>query len=469
MQLSFDAADRLVELVEARHGPVPATDAARALFALASAPTAIARSLLDEVVSGDARLQWRGASVGLADPPGAATALETAAFVVFDLETTGLSPRGSRIVEIGAQRVEALECRDTFETLVNPGVPVPAAITALTGIGQETSTERPRQDLAVRRFLAFSGEAVLVAHNARFDMAFLDHAVLRLTGRRVAAPGGRHGLARATAARGADEALRARAPVPLLRDVGRAVPPGAPGRRSHGRDPDRADRARPGARRRDGRRSRRPLRAARPEAARQAQPRRGSSPRRRDLRLSRRPRSAAVRGAGTRPLRPSSLVLLRRAAAARGRGGARRARAGRVAALRERARGGPRRAAPAARAPAAGERPRHEAGPCMSISVAAARAGCAGASRRRTGRFPAGRSPAAPRGRWTGSRATIRAMRSRACARACGGSRRISASRMPRGCATGSPRSSGSQSGWTSSRAPAPCAPVSSCRRSIPA
>ena len=136
MQLSFDAADRLVELVEAGHGPVPATDAARALFALASAPTAIARSLLDEVVSGDARLQWRGASVGLADPPGAAIALETAAFVVFDLETTGLSPRGSRIVEIGAQRVEALECRDTFETLVNPGVPVPAAITALTGIGQ---------------------------------------------------------------------------------------------------------------------------------------------------------------------------------------------------------------------------------------------------------------------------------------------------------------------------------------------
>ena len=88
---------------------------------------------------------------------GAATALEKATFVVFDLETTGLSPRGSRIVEIGAQRVEALECRDTFETLVNPGVPVPAAITALTGIGQRDVHEAPAQDLAVRRFLAFSG------------------------------------------------------------------------------------------------------------------------------------------------------------------------------------------------------------------------------------------------------------------------------------------------------------------------
>ena len=188
MQLSFDAADRLVELVQARRGPVDATDAARELFALASAPTAIARSLLDDVVSGDARLQWRGASVGLADAPGAGVALESATFVVFDLETTGLSPRGSRIVEIGAQRVEELACTDTFETLVDPGQPLPVAITALTGIASSDVSGAPREDMAVRRFLGFAGDAVLVAHNARFDMAFLDHAVLRLTGRRVAAP-----------------------------------------------------------------------------------------------------------------------------------------------------------------------------------------------------------------------------------------------------------------------------------------
>jgi len=188
MQLSFDAADRLVELVQTRRGPVSATEAARELFALASAPTAIARSLLDEVVAGDARLQWRGASVGLTDAPGAGVALEAAAFVVFDLETTGLSPRGSRIVEIGAQRVEELACTDSFETLVDPGQPLPVAITNLTGIAPGDVRGAPREDLAVRRFLGFAGDAVLVAHNARFDMAFLDHAVTRLTGRRVAAP-----------------------------------------------------------------------------------------------------------------------------------------------------------------------------------------------------------------------------------------------------------------------------------------
>ena len=119
MQLSFDAADRLVELVEARRGPVAADEAARTLFALASAPTALARSLLDDVVTGDARLAWRGASVGLASPPGADVPLEDAHFVVVDLETTGLSPRTSRICEIGAQRVRALELEDAFETLVD--------------------------------------------------------------------------------------------------------------------------------------------------------------------------------------------------------------------------------------------------------------------------------------------------------------------------------------------------------------
>jgi len=188
MQLSFDAADRLVELVEARRGPVPAEEAARTLFALASAPTALARSLLDDVVTGDARLAWRGASVGLAAPPGADVLLEHAHFVVVDLETTGLSPRTSRICEIGAQRVRALELGDAFETLVDPRVALPAAVTSLTGIRTEALRGAPRSQLAVRRLLAFTGDAAIVAHNARFDLAFLDREVELLTGRRIAAP-----------------------------------------------------------------------------------------------------------------------------------------------------------------------------------------------------------------------------------------------------------------------------------------
>lgn len=188
MQLAFDAADRLVELLEARRGPVPVEEAARSLFALAHVPASLARTLLEDVVDGDARLAWRGAAVGLADPPGAALALEEATYVVVDLETTGLSPGRSRICEIGAVRVVRLEEAGTFEMLVNPGERLPAAIAALTGLADGELRRAPGAASAVGRFLAFAGDAVLVAHNARFDLAFLDREVERLTGRRLAAP-----------------------------------------------------------------------------------------------------------------------------------------------------------------------------------------------------------------------------------------------------------------------------------------
>ena len=188
MQLSFDAADRLVELVEARHGPVPAEDAARTLYSLRHVPAGLARSLLADVIEGDARLSWRGANVGLADEPGTALPLESATYVVVDLETTGLSPGSSSICEIGAVRVRGLELEERFETLVNPRRPLPAAIAALTGIDPRELRGAPPVELAVRRFLEFAGDAVLVAHNARFDIGFLDREVERLTGRRIAAP-----------------------------------------------------------------------------------------------------------------------------------------------------------------------------------------------------------------------------------------------------------------------------------------
>ena len=188
MQLSFDAADRLVELVHARRGPVAAEDAAQALYALRHVPLGLARSLLADVVDGDARLSWRGSHVGLADPPGARVRVEEATYVVFDLETTGLSPGSSAICEIGAVRVRGLELEGRFETLVNPRRPLPAPIAALTGIDPRALPGAPPVELAVRRFLDFAGDAVLVAHNARFDLGFLDREVERLTGRRVAAP-----------------------------------------------------------------------------------------------------------------------------------------------------------------------------------------------------------------------------------------------------------------------------------------
>jgi DNA polymerase-3 subunit epsilon len=188
MQLRLDAADRLVELVEERRGPVAADEAARRLFALRSAPFGLARSLLDDVVAEDARLAWRGDCVALARPLGADLALERATYVVVDLETTGLRPGAARICEIGAVRVCELELREEFETLVDPRIPIGAAIEALTGLRDAQLRGAPTAAVAVRRLLDFAGDAVLVAHNARFDLSFLDRETERLVGARLAGP-----------------------------------------------------------------------------------------------------------------------------------------------------------------------------------------------------------------------------------------------------------------------------------------
>src|SRR5881394_825750 len=188
MQLRLDAADRLVELVEERRGPVVAEDAARRLFALRQTPVALARSLLTEVVEADARLAWNGDAVALAKPPGAELLLEQATYFVVDLETTGLRPGTSAICEIGAVRIRELEQVDEFETLVDPGLRIAPGASAITGLRNEQLRGAPRPAEAVRRFLEFAGDAVLVAHNARFDLAFLDRETERLTGSRIASP-----------------------------------------------------------------------------------------------------------------------------------------------------------------------------------------------------------------------------------------------------------------------------------------
>jgi DNA polymerase III epsilon subunit family exonuclease len=84
-------------------------------------------------------------------------------------------------------RVQALELGERFQTLANPGAKLQPAVAALTGLRDEQLRRAPPVPAVVRRFLAFAGDGVLVAHNARFDMAFLDNETMRLTGRRVAA------------------------------------------------------------------------------------------------------------------------------------------------------------------------------------------------------------------------------------------------------------------------------------------
>jgi len=186
VQLALDALDRLVELLEER-GPLAAVDAARALFATPTVSEGLALSLLAEVTAGDSRVVCMGSTVSLAGPQ-ADPLLDEASFVVFDLETTGLSATQSRICEIGAARVQALEVVYSFESLVNPGVALPDQIARLTGLRDPELRNAPSVRTVLARFLAFAGDDLLVAHNAGFDQRFLEHQLLRLHGRRLSEP-----------------------------------------------------------------------------------------------------------------------------------------------------------------------------------------------------------------------------------------------------------------------------------------
>ncbi len=94
-------------------------------------------------------------------------------FVVFDIETTGLSPLSCYITEIGAVLVKKDTVIERFQTFVDPGVHIPAEITNLTGITDEMVKGAPSPLEAVKAFIEFIGDRMLVAHNASFDMSFI--------------------------------------------------------------------------------------------------------------------------------------------------------------------------------------------------------------------------------------------------------------------------------------------------------
>ena len=109
--------------------------------------------------------------------------LSATTFVVIDLETTGGSPGLNAITEIGAQKVRGGEVIGEFQTLVNPGVPLPPFITVLTGITETMLIPAPKIDEVFPQLLEFLGsenESVLVAHNAQFDIGFLKAAAQSL-------------------------------------------------------------------------------------------------------------------------------------------------------------------------------------------------------------------------------------------------------------------------------------------------
>lgn len=102
------------------------------------------------------------------------------AFVVFDLETTGLSPVDDKIIEIGAIKIEKGKVVDNFSTFVNPEVPIPFRIEQLTGINDSMVMEARTIGEILPEFLEFCGDSVMVAHNASFDVSFIKEKTKQL-------------------------------------------------------------------------------------------------------------------------------------------------------------------------------------------------------------------------------------------------------------------------------------------------
>ena len=94
-------------------------------------------------------------------------------FVIVDLETTGLSPQYDKITEIAAIKIEDNKIIDKFESFVNPEIEIPRNITRLTGITNQMVKDAPKTRDVLKEFLKFARSSTIVAHNANFDISFL--------------------------------------------------------------------------------------------------------------------------------------------------------------------------------------------------------------------------------------------------------------------------------------------------------
>lgn len=163
------------------------------VFTQPAADPELGPRFLRTLLAPDARFAW------VDDGPGAgrwtlrldavlAQPLSDTTFVVVDIETTGLAKSADGIIEIGAARLHGGKVVAEFQQLVNPGIRLPPFIVRLTGIDEALLADQPRIGSVWPQFVEFLGDDVLVAHNAGFDLGFLNAAAVALSGRSLPHP-----------------------------------------------------------------------------------------------------------------------------------------------------------------------------------------------------------------------------------------------------------------------------------------
>jgi len=168
-----------IDLLVSLGGRASAVNVVDYVMKISKPEPALAKLLVEDLIERDPRLQLVDDHVLLVENGQNANIADTG-FVVFDLETTGAKAPPCRVIEIGAYRVKNARIEAEFHALVNPEVPIPPFITALTGISDDMVAEAPLFSRVAPEFLEFIGDSVLVAHNASFDMGFLNHEIGRI-------------------------------------------------------------------------------------------------------------------------------------------------------------------------------------------------------------------------------------------------------------------------------------------------
>ncbi|HEX3559650.1 MAG TPA: exonuclease domain-containing protein [Pyrinomonadaceae bacterium] len=171
--------EETIQVLRAKGGRAHSTEVAEAVLELPGLDPTLATALVGDLVAEDWRVGVSEDShvVEMLCEDDECRPLSETDFVVFDIETTGPKMPLSRIMEIGATRVSAGRIVAEFQTLVNPRTPIPPFIAGLTGIRDEMVAGAPTFEEVAADWLRFAGTAVLVAHNAVFDVRFINHEI----------------------------------------------------------------------------------------------------------------------------------------------------------------------------------------------------------------------------------------------------------------------------------------------------
>ena len=172
--------DETFELLSKHGGRLAVTEIVDVVFRLSHADEALSASLIGDLIRNDPRFNLEADYLTISSDPVEHRPLSEIDFVVLDVEAIGAKGLPARVIELGAYHVRSGKITDKFQSLIDPGVPLPRFIAALTGISDQMLKNAPKFAEIADAWLDFAGDSVLVAHNSKFDLALLNREIGRV-------------------------------------------------------------------------------------------------------------------------------------------------------------------------------------------------------------------------------------------------------------------------------------------------